>query len=266
LPTTGTITFGDELRRWRDARRISQLDLSIAAGVSQRHLSFLETGRSHPSREMVIHLGIALDVSLRDRNALLASAGFAPAYTERHLDEPELDQVRHVLETLLSGYDPYPAYVIDRSWDLVMANASALTVMSHLLDPEGPPEVAANVVRASLHPQGIRRHVLNWGEFATALLHRVEREVTHSPHDEALSSLLSEVRSYPGVSDLPERAMMPTGRELLVPIHARIDGNDLELFTTIATIGAPYDVTLEELRLETLLPANPETETILRAL
>ena len=266
MPTTGTVTFGDELRRWRDARRVSQLDLSIAAGVSQRHLSFLETGRSHPSREMVIHLGMALDVSLRDRNALLACAGFAPAYTERHLDEPELDQVRHVIETLLSAYEPFPAYVIDRSWDLVMANASALTLMSHLLDPEGPPELAGNVVRASLHPEGIRRHLLNWNEFAAALLHRIEREVAHSPHDESLSSLLSEARSYPDVADLPERTMLPTGRELLVPIHAQIDGNDLELFTTIATIGAPYDVTLEELRLETLLPADAGTEAFLRAL
>lgn len=264
MAATGTSTFGGELRRWRESRRLSQLDLSVAAGVSQRHLSFLETGRSQPSREMVIHLGAVLDMSLRDRNSLLICAGFAPAYTERHLDEPELDQVRHVLDTLLTAYDPYPAYVVDRSWDLVMANGSAMAVLGRLVDADAPSEVVANVMRASLHPLGIRRSIGNWKEFATAVIHRLQREVAHNPHDETLAALLVEARAYPGVADLPERAMMPTGRELVVPIRARVDGTDLELFTTIATIGAPYDVTLEELRLETLLPADAETEVWLR--
>ena len=265
MATTGTATFGDELRRWRETRRMSQLGLSVEAGVSQRHLSFLENGRSQPSREMVIHLGTILDVSLRERNALLAAAGFAPLYTERHLDEPELDQVRHVLEILLAAYDPFPAYVIDRSWNLVMANEAAMMVMGVLLDPSAPPEVAANVVTASLHPLGIRERVLNWEDFAAALIHRVEREVTHNPHDETLAELLDQARSYPGVSDLADRPMIPEGQDLLVSVRITVDGAELEFFTTIATIGAPYDVTLEELRLETLLPANPATEDWLRA-
>ena len=265
MATTKTATFGDELRRWRETRRMSQLGLSVEAGVSQRHLSFLENGRSKPSREMVIHLGTILDVSLRERNALLASAGFAPVYAERHLDEPELDQVRHVLETLLGAYEPFPAYVIDRSWNLIMANEAAMMVMGALLDPSAPPEVAVNVVAASLHPQGIRDRVLNWDEFAAALIHRVEREATHSPHDETLIALLEDARSFPGVADLADRPMIPEGRDLLVPVRIDVDGTELEFFTTIATIGAPYDVTLEELRLETLLPANPETEAWLRA-
>ena len=265
MATTSIVTFGEELRRWREARRVSQLDLSIRAGVSQRHLSFLETGKSKPSREMVIHLGTILDISLRERNALLAAAGFAPVYAERHLDEPELDQVRHVLDTLLTAYEPFPAYVIDRAWNLVMANQAAVMVMSSVLDRSAPSEVAANVVAASLHPQGIRRHVLNWEEFAAALVHRIEREVTHSPNDETLAALLAGARSHPGVADLPDRPVLPEGKDLLVPIRVRIDGVELEFFTTIATIGAPYDVTLEELRLETLLPANRQTEDWLRA-
>lgn len=264
MSTSVLTPFGEELRRWRDTRRLSQLDLSISAGVSQRHISFLETGRSHPSREMVIHLGVVLDVGLRDRNALLASAGYAPVYAERGLDEPELDQVRHVIQALLAAYEPFPAYVIDRSWDLVMANRAALEVMGRLIDQDAGPEVAANVVRAGLHPLGIRRRVLNWEDFAAALLHRIEREVAHSPRDGSPTDLLDEVRAFPGVADLPKRSSIPDGRELLVPIRLDVDGEVLEFFTTIATIGAPYDVTLEELRLETLLPADPETEAWLR--
>jgi hypothetical protein len=231
----------------------------------QRHLSFLETGRSQPTPEMVIHLGTVLDMPLRDRNSLLLSAGFAPAYTERHLDEPELDQVRHVLDTLLAAYDPYPAYAIDRSWDLVMANGSAMALMGHLVDADAPSEVVANVMRAGLHPLGVRRRISNWDEFATTLVHRLQREVAHNPHDETLAALLAEARAYPGVADLFERPLLLTGGELVVPVRVRVDGTDLELFTTIATIGAPYDVTLEELRLETLLPADAETEVWLRA-
>lgn len=260
---TATLTFGDELRRWRTARRMSQLELAVAAEVSQRHVSFLETGRSKPSPEMVVHLGGVLDLSLRDQNALLAAAGYAPAFAERDLDDPELDQVRSVLETILAAHAHYPAYIVDRGWDLVMAN-EATGLLTALLPPDTPSEIASNILRASLHPDGIRPHVVDWERFATALLHRLEREVAHRPHDERLAALAAEVRGYPGVADLPTRPVLPDGSDLLLPVHARVAEVDLRFFTTIATIGAPFDVTLEELRLETLLPADEATEAFLR--
>ena len=256
-------TFGDELRRWRTTRRMSQLDLAVAAEVSQRHVSFLETGRSRPSPEMVVHLATALDLALRDQNALLVSAGFAPAYPERGLDDPELDQVRGVLHTLLTAHGHFPAYVVDRGWDIVLANPAASLVAA--LGDGIDPAVGGNAMRLVLHPEGIRDLIVNWEQLAAALLHRFEREVAHRPHDGRLTALADEVAGYPGVAELPDRPMLPTGDDLLVPVHVRLDDVDLRLFTTIATIGAPFDVTLEELRLETLLPADEATDAFLRA-
>ena len=264
-PTTvpTTTTFGDELRRWRATRRMSQLDLAVAAEVSQRHVSFLETGRSKPSPEMVVHLATSLDLALRDQNALLITAGFAPAYPERGLDDPELDQVRSVLETLLAAHAHFPAYVVDRGWDIVLANPAATLVTA--FGDDADPAIAGNAMRLVLHPDGIRDLVVNWEQLATALLHRFDREVAHRPHDDRLAALAHEVAGYPGVGQLPDRPVLPTGEDLLVPVHIRLDDLDLRFFTTIATIGAPFDVTLEELRLETLLPADEATDAFLRA-
>ena len=256
--------FGDELRRWRTARRMSQLDLALAAEVSQRHVSFLETGRSKPSPEMVVHLGGVLDMSLRDQNALLVAAGYAPAFAERGLDDPDLDQVRHVLETLLAAHGHYPAYVVDRGWDLVLANPAA-GLVNGFLAPDTPDTVTGNVMRLTLHPDGVKPYIVDWERLATSVLHRLEREVAHRPHDERLVALIEEVMGYPDVADLPARATLPDGSDLLVPVHLNIDGIELRFFTTIATIGAPFDVTLEELRLETLLPADRATEAFLRS-
>lgn len=255
--------FGTSLREWRHHRRLSQLDLAVAADVSQRHLSFLETGKSKPSREMVIHLGVVLDLPLRDRNRLLDAAGFAPAYPEHGLDEPALDQVRRVLEQMLEAFEPFPAYVIDRRWDLVMTNRVGSTLISTLVSD---PDLAANLARLTFHPDGLRRSVANWPEAATVLLHRLEREAVHRADDADQAALLDEVRSYPGVAELPERPSMPDGSELLVPLVVASPMGELRLFTTIATIGAPHDVTLEELRLEALLPADEATAEALRRL
>ncbi len=264
-------TSGDVLRQWRKARRFSQLELSAVAGVSQRHLSFLETGRSAPSREMVsremvIHLGIILDVPLRDRNAWLAAAGYASVYRERGLDEPAMDQVRHVLEVLLNAHQPFPAYVVDRVWNLVMTNPPAMALTAMMVPPDKAPLFEGNIMRLFMHPEGIREHVVNWESAAAALMRRLERELAERPSDTALTSLLDEVRAYPGVDQLPDRPELPSGSDLLVPLHVRVPVGEMRLLTTIATIGAPFDVTLEELRLETLLPANPETEAILRSM
>ena len=266
MTATMTPTSGDVLRQWRKARRFSQLELSVTAGVSQRHLSFLETGRSTPSREMVIHLGTILDVPLRDRNAWLAAAGYAAVYTEQGLDEPAMDQVRHVLEVLLNAHQPFPAYVVDRAWNLVMTNPPATALTAMIVPPDKAALFEGNIMRLFMHPAGIREHVVNWESAAAALMRRLERELAERPGDTALTSLLEEVRAYPGVDQLPNRPELPSGSDLLVPLHVRTPVGEMRLLTTIATIGAPFDVTLEELRLETLLPANPETEAILRSL
>lgn len=266
MTATMTPTSGDVLRQWRKARRLSQLELSVAAGVSQRHLSFLETGRSAPSREMVIHLATILDVPLRDRNRWLAAAGYAAIYTERGLDEPAMNQVRHVLELLLDAHQPFPAYVVDRAWNLVMTNPPAVALIGMMVTPDKAALFEGNIMRLFMHPDGMREHVVNWDSAAAALMRRLERELTERPGDTALTSLLDEVRAYPGVDQLPDRPKLPSGSDLLVPLHVRTPVGEMRLLTTIATIGAPFDVTLEELRLETLLPADPETESILRSL
>lgn len=264
MATTDTAAFGIALKEWRTRRRMSQLDLAAAAEVSQRHLSFLETARARPSREMVIHLSSVLDVPIRERNTLLNAAGFAATYPSHGLGEPAMEQVRHVLDLLLEAHRPFPAYVVDRRWDLVMTNQPAMMLTAMLVDPSLAATFGGNVARLSLHPDGIRQHLVNWEEFAAELLHRLEREIEHRPGDDALADLMDEVRAFPDVASLPRRAEAPTGTELLVPVHVRTPERELRLFTTIATIGAPYDITLEELRLETLLPADRATEDSLR--
>ena len=259
-----TRTFGDELRDWRDRRRCSQLDLAAKADVSQHHISFLETGRSKPSREMVLHLAGVLDVPLREQNALLMAAGFAPQYAERGLDDPDLDQVRHVLEVLLAAHDPFPAYVVDRAWNIVLGNDAAMLFVTKLVDPSALAELGVNVLRLCLHPDGMRSSIVNWEEAAPSIVRRLTREVADRPGDETLAALLEEVSAYPGIGNISTAPSLPTGDDLLIPLHIRTEEIELRFFTTIATIGAPFDITLEELRLETLLPADLPTEKTLR--
>lgn len=266
MTATDAPTAGGILKRWRTARRMSQLELSLAADVSQRHLSYLETGRATPSREMIIHLATELDVPLRERNTWLRAAGYADVYTQHGLDEPAMAQMRHVLETLLAAHQPFPAYVVDRAWNLVMANPAANALTAMLIPPDKAPLFQGNILRLFLHPEGLRSNIDNWREAATTLMHRFERELAERPGDTALLDLLEDIRSYPGVDGLPRRPEPPSGADLLVPIQLRTSAGEMRLLTTIATIGAPYDITLEELRLETLLPADDQTEAVLRRL
>ena len=261
-----TPSFGDELKRWRKARRMSQLALAAEAGVSQRHLSFLETGRSRPSREMVIHLATMMDIPLRSRNELLGAAGFAPLYSETGLEEPSMDQVRHVLEFLLAAHEPYPAVVLDRRWDLVEANQATTRLMGALIEPGAIANGPTNLARLAFHPNGLRRATVDWEHTASALLLRLEREVADRFGDQVLAELLEEVLGYPGVVELRRRPRLPTGDDLLLPIHYRSDAIDVRLFSTFSTIGASYDLTLEELRLETFFPADTASDAALKAL
>lgn len=259
--------FGARLRWWRTARRYSQLDLAGEAEISSRHLSFLETGRSKPSREMVIHLATVLELPLRDGNGLLAAAGFAPVYSEVDLDAPEMAGIRTVLATILDAHMPNPAAVVNRLGDLVDANLAALRLMSETV-PSGSEalEPAPNLHRLVFHPEGIRARTRNWADVASALLVRLERERNHRPADEALTALVDEMVSYVDVAELRSRQQLSAGGDLLVPMMIEIDGGGvLSLLTTISTIGSPHDVTLDELRLETFFPSDDAGRRLLAA-
>lgn len=254
-------TFGELLRTWRQRRRLSQLRLALAADVSARHLGFIETGRSRPSRELVIHLAEHLGLPLRERNSLLLAAGFAPAYAERPLDAPEMGAVRDAVDLVLAGQEPCPTLAVDRFWNVIAANraASLLSegVAEHLLTPP------VNVYRTSLHPDGIHRRVVNFDQFAHYLLNQLRHDVAVSA-DPRLTALLEEVESYPTVSGLTR--LPPPQGAVVLPMRLRHPAGELALFTTITTFGTPADVTVSELAIESFFPADPATATRLRRL
>lgn len=256
--------FGDELKRWRKHRRYSQLEVSNLASVSQRHLSFLETGRSKPSPEMVEHLSIILDLPLRARNSLLHAAGFAHAYSEEPLDGPALADVRGSLQTLVDAHSPYPAYIVDGSWNIMMANTPALLLTGLLLPPGVDMALSGNALRLFLHPDGARHAVTNWTQVAAVLLERLFAECAHNPGNEDLKALCDEVLDFEGVSELSNAAANSSGTEFLTSISVSSGAIELQLYTAISMLGSAQDVTLEELRLETLLPANAASAEALR--
>jgi transcriptional regulator with XRE-family HTH domain len=255
------------LRQWRGLRGLSQLALAGEAATTTRHLSFLETGRASPSREMVLRLAEALDVPLRERNALLEAAGFASIYRETALDAAELGPIRRVIALLLQAAEPFPAVVVDRAYDLVLANAAMTRFFGHLLPPE---ELAAlgrpNLMRATFHPHGLHRFVANWAEVAPVLLGRLVREAQRCPTGDPLRRLVDEVLAYPGI--VPEWRLPSLERPLPPVIAMHLKRGDLEarVFGAITTLGTPQDVTLQELRIETFLPADAATEELARRL
>ncbi len=262
----GPVTeVGPLLKHWRAARRLSQLALAAEAEVSLRHLSFLETGRAKPSRAMVLKLAGVLDVPLRERNTLLLSAGFAPEYAESALDTPALAAVRDALEAILRQQEPYPALVMDRSWDIRHTNGAARRFFAFLhgggtAEPPGPP----NVLRRMFHPDGARPHVTNWPEVAEALVARVRREALGGVADERAQRILEEVLHYPGVP-ATLRTLDATGPLLpIVPIRYARDGLRFGFFSTVTTLGTPQDVTLQELRIECFHPMDDETRANVR--
>lgn len=261
---TRTSGVGDLLREWRHRRRLSQLDLANDAEVSTRHLSFVETGRSRPSRELVLHLAEHLDVPLRERNSLLLAAGYAPVYRERSLDDEEMDPVRDALDRILAGHEPYPAVIVDRRWDMVTANIAALNlftpgVAAHLLEPP------INVYRLGLHPEGLASRVRNTGEYTEHLLTRLQRDAATSG-DPALAALLDEVRSYPDLTHPNGTGTDPADMLFLPMEFTTVDGAELSFFSTLATFGTPMDVTVAELSIEAFFPADDRTREHLQAL
>jgi len=256
--STAEASPGALLRDWRRRRRLSQLDLALEAGVSARHVSFLETGRSRPSREMVLHLSEQLDIPLRDRNHMLLAAGFAPAYAERAIDAPEMAPVREALDRILKGHEPYPAVVVDRWWDLAAANAGVALLTSmvapHLLEPP------ANALRITLHPDGMAPHVRNLPEWRAHLLDRLRRQVAVTG-DQRLAALQAELAGYPG-----GEATLPAHEPgIAVPLELEAGGTELSFFSTISTFGTAVDITVAELAIEAFFPADEQTGAYVRS-
>jgi transcriptional regulator with XRE-family HTH domain len=254
---------GELVREWRTRRRRSQMDLAIEVGVSPRHLSFVETGRSRPSPELVLALADRLVVPLRERNTLLLAAGYAPRFSQRSLDAPEMRNVRTSVQRMLDAHDPYPGVVIDRQWNVLLANSASTALLDGL-----PAEVLApqlNVYRLCLHPDGLSSRTLNFDEWGSYLLQQLRRSIVLSG-DPDLVALLAEVTAYPNVAGIVETPLATSeDPPLLVPFRFDAGGEQLSMFTTLTTFGTPRDVTLDELAIELFFPADDHTDAVLRA-
>lgn len=257
--------IGGLLREWRQRRRLSQLDLALEADISTRHLSFLETGRSQPSRDMVLHLADRLEVPLRERNVLLVSAGYAPVFPERALDDPALAAARKAVDLLLTGHEPYPALAVDRHWTLLAANQA----VGRLIGGASPVllQPPVNVLRLSLHPDGLAPAIVNYAEWRAHILDRLRRQVDATA-DPVLAALMAELAGYPapGGGRHEKVALDPTFAGVVVPLQLATADGALSLFSTTTVFGTPVDVTLSELALETFFPADPATAEALRRL
>jgi transcriptional regulator with XRE-family HTH domain len=255
---------GDLLRAWRQRRRLSQLDLAAEADISTRHLSFLETGRSQPSRDMVLHLAERLEVPLRERNRLLVAAGFAPVFPERPLQDPALDAARKAVDLVLAGHEPYPALAVDRHWQLVAANGAATRLMAGAAPPLLRPPV--NVLRLSLHPEGIAPRIANYHEWRAHLLIRLRRQVDLTA-DPVLTALLVELAAFPAPAGArPQRPLRSGDESVVVPFQLSTEAGVLAFVSTTTVFGTPLDITLSELALESFFPADAATAEALRRL
>lgn len=249
---------GDQLRDWRQRRRLSQMDLALDADISTRHLSFVETGRSRPSRDLLLHLADQLGVPLRERNALLLAAGYAPAYAERALDDPALSAARTAVELVLKAHEPFPALAVDRHWNLVTANGA----VGPFLEGAAPELLTPplNVLRLSLHPSGLAPRIVNLGEWRSHILERLRQQIAATA-DERLSELHDELAGYPAPA---EQAPQIDYGGVFVPMRLRTSVGELSFFSTVTVFGTPVDVTLAELAIEAFFPANEATAQTLR--
>jgi transcriptional regulator with XRE-family HTH domain len=256
---------GDHLRAWRQRRRMSQLALALEAEISTKHLSFLETGRAQPSRDMVLHLAERLDVPLRERNVLLLAAGYAPVFRERPLADPALQAARGAVDLVLQGHEPYPALAVDRHWTMVAANRAVTRLLGGAAAALLQPPV--NVLRLSLHPDGLAPRIANLAEWRAHLLERLRRQVEASA-DATLAELLGELSAYPA----PRRPQSASSADdqnyagVVVPLRLVADGGVLSFFSTTTVFGTPVDITLAELALESFFPADAATAEALRRL
>ena len=258
--------LGRLLKHWRQVQGMSQLDLALEAGSSARHLSFIETGRSRASREMVLRLAEALELPLRERNRLLGAAGFTAAYRARSLDDAQFDKVREALDFMLEKQEPYPALVMNRSFDVLMINGAGAKMLAHLglsaPAGKGPP----NVLRLMLHPGGLRPYTRDWERAAGHLIERAHRQLKGAEENDPLRHLLAEVLAYPDVpgsfaQENPSADALP-----VLPLEFELEGNVLSWITTVASFGTPQDVTAEEIMVESFFPADEATDQLIRTL
>jgi transcriptional regulator with XRE-family HTH domain len=250
------VELGDLLRYWRRVRGKSQLDLATEARTTPRYVSFVETGRSQPTRQMVVRLARALDVPLRERNGLLLAAGYAPLYAGATLEGPELDRVRRALTSMLARHDPFPAVVMDRAWNVLQANAGAQRLFGGLCAPDPMPE-PANVLDLMIEPGPVRDAVLNWDAVVPALLERCRREAVGGVLDAATAARIQRLRARADVAD----DVLPAGPSVpVIDVTFAFGGDRLSFFSVVSTMGTPVDVTAQELRVEAFFPADADTE------
>lgn len=243
---------------------MSQLALAVEAAISARHLSFVETGRGHPSREMVLLLAGVLDVPPRARNDLLAAAGYAPTYRESGLDAPQMAQFRRALEFILKQQEPYPALVLDRHWNLLLANQGAARLLDLFVDPAAAAALGPNALRLVYHPQGLRPCIVNWEPTAAALIQWLHRDLLRSG-DPEIRDLLDELLSYPDVPRNWRTLDLDAPMAPFLAIDMKKGDTHLQFFTTLTTLGTPYDITLHELRIESFFPADDATDAAMRS-
>jgi transcriptional regulator with XRE-family HTH domain len=251
-------SVGPLLAQWRKTRSMSQLDLALEANVSPRHVCFIETGRAKPSRSMILQLADALTVPLRERNALLLAAGFAPMFRESRLDAPQLASVRAALDAILKQQEPFPAVVMNRSWDIVGTNEAANRFFELMLDgrkPEGPP----NVLRLMFDPLGLRPSVTNWEDVARSLIRRLHREAVEGVIEPKGNELLAELLRFPGVPAHWNAVGIGETSLPIIPVCFRSDRQDFRFFSTVTVLGTPQDITLQEIRIECFFPADDAT-------
>ena len=262
-PGSAAAPFGEHLRQWRQRRRMSQLDLSAEADISTRHLSFVETGRSLPSREMVLRLFERLDVPLRDRNAMPMAAGYAPMYRERALDDPALAAARQAVDLVLKGHEPFPALAVDRHWNMVASNRVVALLLAGVDDVllQAP----VNVLRLSLHPGGLATQIVNLNQWRSHLFARLRQQI-HATADTVLADLLVELQRYPAPSAHDDVRLAGELIGVVVPLRLRTAMGVLSFISTTTVFGSPVDVTLQELAVESFFPADEPTALALRAL
>ncbi len=257
-------TVGPLLKEWRSHRRMSQLALATAADVSQRHISFVESGRSSPSRELLLHLARTMDVPLRDQNLLLTAAGYARVFTEYDYESADLAPLRAAVDAMLSGVEPYPAMAIDRAWNVHRINDGAAALFGELLGPGVPVDEPLNLARLVFHPDGVRRHIVNFESVAAVLLDRIDRDAILSPDDHQLAALRDDLLAQPGVASIDRRGGIEAPPAFSLEVVLDTARGRMRFFTTLASVGAPTDVTAEELSVEFYFPSDEATETLLR--
>jgi transcriptional regulator with XRE-family HTH domain len=252
-------SIGPLLREWRERRRLSQLELALDAGISTRHLSFVETGRSRPGREMLLRILEQLEVPFREQNRLLLASGHAPAFPERSLEDPELLPVRAAVDQILTRHEPYPAVVVDRAWNLVAANSAMRGLTEEVVIDPALLEPPVNIMRLGFHPRGLAPLIVNLGQWRAHFCQRLERQLAVTG-DPDLAALLEEVAGYPIPGDEPDPAPDPEAREMLGPVRFRAPGGgELSFFGMFATFDTPFEVTTSELAMELLFPADQAT-------